>query len=351
MDFKSKIGELSKRSTQASKKALTEEATKTSVILPFIQALGFDPFNLDEVVPEFVADVGLKRGEKVDFALKIDGKTTILIEVKPISSSLGNAQFNQLYRYFAVTEAKLGILTNGKEAWFFSDIDEPNKMDKKPFFTFDFQSFDDDEVAELGRFQKDIFSIDEILEAASALKYTSKAANFLKVQFDDPDDEFVKVIGRRIHDGMLTKGVIEQLRPAIQSALELLIRDRIQDRLNITFRSEPNNEPASKKEEDQVEQSDVITTEEELQAFMIVKAIAARAIQIDRITIRDAKSYCSVFIDDNNRKPLVRFYFNSKSKNVLGVFDPNKSEQRFEIESLDKIYDYADQIAATAASY
>lgn len=351
MDFKSKIGELSKRSTQASKKALTEEATKTSVILPFIQALGFDPFNLDEVVPEFVADVGLKRGEKVDFALKIDGKTTILIEVKPISSSLGNAQFNQLYRYFAVTEAKLGILTNGKEAWFFSDIDEPNKMDKKPFFTFDFQSFDDDEVAELGRFQKDIFSIDEILEAASALKYTSKAANFLKVQFDDPDDEFVKVIGRRIHDGMLTKGVIEQLRPAIQSALELLIRDRIQDRLNITFRSEPNNEPSSKKEEDQVEQSDVITTEEELQAFMIVKAIAARAIQIDRITIRDAKSYCSVFIDDNNRKPLVRFYFNSKSKNVLGVFDPNKSEQRFEIESLDKIYDYADQIATTAASY
>lgn len=351
MDFKSKIGELSKRSTQASKKALTEEATKTSVILPFIQALGFDPFNLDEVVPEFVADVGLKRGEKVDFALKIDGKTTILIEVKPISSSLGNAQFNQLYRYFAVTEAKLGILTNGKEAWFFSDIDEPNKMDKKPFFTFDFQAFDDDEVAELGRFQKDIFSIDEILEAASALKYTSKAANFLKSQFDDPDDEFVKVIGRRIHDGMLTKGVIEQLRPAIQSALEFLIRDRIQDRLNIAFRSEPNNEPSPKKEEDQVEQSDVVTTEEELQAFMIVKAIAARAIQIDRITIRDAKSYCSVFIDDNNRKPLVRFYFNSKSKNVLGVFDPNKSEQRFEIESLDKIYDYAEQIAATAASY
>ena len=351
MDFAERIKELSKRSMTASKKALTEEATKTSVILPFIQTLGFDPFNLDEVVPELNADVGLKKGEKVDFALKIDGKTTILIEVKPITSSLGSVQFNQLYRYFSVTEAKVAILCNGKEAWFFSDIDEPNKMDKKPFFTFDFQSFDDDEVAELGRFQKDIFSIDEILEAASALKYTSKAANFLKVQFDDPDDEFVKVIGRRIHDGMLTKGVIEQLRPAIQSALELLIRDRIQDRLNITFRSEPNNEPSSKKEEDQVEQSDVITTEEELQAFMIVKAIAARAIQIDRITIRDAKSYCSVFIDDNNRKPLVRFYFNSKSKNVLGVFDPNKSEQRFEIESLDKIYDYADQIAATAASY
>jgi hypothetical protein len=64
MDFKAKIGELSKRSSMATKKALTEEATKTSVVLPFIQSLGFDPFNLDEVVPEFIADVGLKKKVK-----------------------------------------------------------------------------------------------------------------------------------------------------------------------------------------------------------------------------------------------------------------------------------------------
>jgi len=64
MDFAERIKELSKRCITASKKALTEEATKTSVILPFIQTLGFDPFDLDEVVPELNADVGLKKVRK-----------------------------------------------------------------------------------------------------------------------------------------------------------------------------------------------------------------------------------------------------------------------------------------------
>ncbi len=352
MDFKAKIDELSKRSSMASKKALTEEATKTSVVLPFIQSLGFDPFSLDEVVPEFIADVGLKKGEKVDFALKINGVTTILIEVKPISMTLGNAQFSQLFRYFAVTEAKLAILTNGKEAWFFSDIDDQNKMDKKPFFKFDFQHFNDDDVEELGRFQKDVFSIDSILEAASALKYTSKAANYLKSQLTNPEDEFIKVIGRQIHDGMLTKSVLEQLKPAIQSALDLIIRDRIQDKLGITFRTEAASENSVETSSETTSAADdIVTTEEELQAFMIVRAVAARSLPIERVTIRDAKTYCSVFVDDNNRKPLVRFYFNAKSKNVLGVFDADKVEEKFEIDSIDRIYDYAEQIAKTAASY
>ena len=71
MEFADRVRELTKRSKHASKHALTEEATKTSVILPLIQTLGFDVFNLEEVTPEFIADVGLKKGEKVDFALSI----------------------------------------------------------------------------------------------------------------------------------------------------------------------------------------------------------------------------------------------------------------------------------------
>jgi hypothetical protein len=351
MSFETKISELAKRSAAAEKKALTEEATKTSVILPFIQALGFDPFNLDEVIPEFIADVGVKKGEKVDFALKIDGKTTILIEVKPISSSLGSTQFSQLYRYFAVTDAKVAILTNGKEAWFFSDIDDTNRMDKKPFFTFNFQSFNEDEVTELMRFQKDIFSIEEILEAASTLKYTSKAANFIRAQLEDPDDEFVKVVGRQIHDGMLTKSVIEQLRPAIQSSIDLIIRDRIQDKLNIAFTSDTPAAETNRPKGEPETPPDIVTTEEELQALMIVRAVVAGSIPIERVTMRDAKSYCSVFIDDNNRKPLCRFYFNSKSKNVIGLFDAEKTEEKIEIENLEKIYEFGERLNQTAASY
>ena len=352
VEFVDRVKELSKRSLNASKHALTEEATKTSVILPLIQALGFDVFNLEEVIPEFIADVGLKKGEKVDFALKIDGKLTILIEAKPISMPLGNAQFSQLYRYFATTDAKLAILTNGKEIWFFSDVDEPNKMDKKPFFVFDLQTHEPDQVAEFAKFQKANFSLETVLQAASKLKNVKMAAAYIRKQLAAPDDEFAKMVGRQLYEGVLTKTVLEQLRPAIQAALDEVIRDRIRDKLNVAFSPEvPVVEIAKEKAAESGDQSDVVTTQEEMQAFLIVRAIAARVISVDRVTMRDAKSYCSIFIDDNNRKPVLRLHFNAKSTKALTLFDAVKEEERVQIESLSDIYKYADKIEATAKSY
>lgn len=350
MEFAARIRELEKRSKHASKLALTEEATKTSVVLPFIQALGFDVFNLDEVVPEFIADVGLKKGEKVDFALKIGGKLSVLIEVKPILMNLGSAQYSQLYRYFAVTEAKLAILTNGREVWFFSDVDEPNKMDKKPFFTFDLQAHDEAQVLELSRFQKTSFSMEVILEAASNMKYVTAASGYLKKQLTNPDDEFVKLIGRQIYDGMLTKSVVESLRPAIQASLDDVIRDRIRDKLNVAFRPEAEA-PERPVAVEVVPASDVVTTEDELQAFMIVRAMAARLINVERITMRDAKSYCSVFVDDNNRKPVCRFHFNAKSVRYIGFFDTEKAEERLPIEKLSDIFLFNDRVEAAVKQY
>lgn len=355
MDFSQRVKELARRSKHASQHALTEEATKTAVIFPMIQMFGFDVFNLDEVVPEFIADVGLKKGEKVDFALKIDGKVSVLIEAKPISMSLGSAQFSQLYRYFAVMEAKLAVLTNGKEIWFFSDVDEPNKMDKKPFFKFDLQAYDESEVGDLARFQKNQFSIETILEAASNLKYASAAAAYIKKQLASPDDEFVKLVGRQIHEGSLTKAVVEQLKPAIQGALDIVIRDRIQDKLNVAFRPEPTPAEvaatAAKEVADAAAASDVVTTDEEIQAFMIIRAISARVIDVERVTMRDAKSYCSIFVDDNNRKPVCRFYFNAKTSKSVGVFDDQKTETKLVIERLADIYKLAKQIEDTIKAY
>ena len=352
MDFGQRVKDLAKRSAHASKHALTEEATKTSVILPSIQALGFDVFNLDEVVPEFVADVGLKKGEKVDFALKIDGKVTILIEAKPISMTLGTAQFSQLYRYFAVTESKLAILTNGKEIWFFSDVDDPNKMDKKPFFTFDLQSHDESQIGEFSKFQKEKFSMENILASASNLRYVSAAANYIRNQLATPDDEFIRLVGRRIHEGTLTKSVIEQLRPAIQASLDEVIRDRIRDKLNVAFRPDaPGPEITSPAAPAIATAIDILTTDEELMAFMIVRAIAAKTILVDRVTMRDSKSYCSVFVDDNNRKPVCRFYFNAKSIRHIGLFDAEKNEERVQIESVSDLYKHAKKIEESVQAY
>ncbi|SFI38768.1 type I restriction endonuclease [Albimonas pacifica] len=352
-DFFERVAQISSRSKVAERQAQTEEATKTSVILPFLQMLGFDVFNLDEVIPEFVADVGTKKGEKVDFAVKIDGKIAMLVEAKPIGAKLGDVQYSQLFRYFSVTEARLAILTNGREAWFFSDTDAPNKMDGKPFFRFDFQNYDRAQVEELARFQKPNFEIEAIVEAASNLKYTRAAATYLKQQLGDPEDEFVRLIGRRIHEGSITKAVSEQLRPAIQSALEEIIRDRIQDKLSISFREDrkPAPEPQPAAEADEPSPGDVVTTPEELAGHLIVRAIAARHVPVDRIAIRDAKSYCAILMDDNNRKPICRLYFNSATTRHVGIFDAEKAEARHKVSGPDDLYQYVDQIEAVIKSY
>jgi len=352
MDFSQRVKDLGARSRHASQHALTEEATKTAVVMPFIQALGFDAFNLEEVTPEFIADVGIKKGEKIDFAIKIGGKTAVLIEVKPISMPLGAAQYSQLFRYFSTVEARLGILINGKEIWFFSDIDERNRMDKKPFFVFDLQNYDERQVADLARFQKGTFDIDAILDAASNLKYVKAAAAAISRQLGEPDDDFVRFFGKQIYEGTLTRSALEMLRPSIQSALEEVVRTRIQERLNVTFgKDAPQVDGTEKKVEVADGDSDIVTTEDERQAFMIVRAIGSRVSPVNRITMRDAKSYCSIFVDDNNRKPVCRLHFNAKTARWIGLFDANKSETRYQIDDLSDIYKYSDQIVETIRLY
>lgn len=355
MDFAQKVSDLASRSRNAARLAMTEEATKTSVVLPLLQALGYDVFNLEEVVPEFIADVGIKKGEKIDFAIKIGGKIAILIETKPISMSLGNAQFSQLYRYFSTAEARLAILTNGKEIWFFSDIDERNKMDKKPFFVFDLQNYDEKQVTELARFQKSNFNIEDILDAASNLKYVKAAASYFSAQLKQPDDDFVRLVGRQIYEGSITKSAMEVLRPAIQSALDEVIRNRIQEKLNVTFAKEATAfEQATEKTPTETvlsSDADVVTTDEERFAFMIVQAIGSKVASVERITMRDAKTYCSVFVDDNNRKPVCRFYFNGKNTKAIGVFSSDKEETKFPILNPTEIYSHSEMILSTIEHY
>ncbi len=351
MDFAQRVKDLAQRSKHASEHALTEEATKTAVIMPLIQTLGFDIFNLNEVTPEFVADVGTKKGEKVDFVLKIDGKPAILIEAKPISASLGTTQYSQLFRYFAVTEARLAILTNGREMWFFSDTDEKNKMDKKPFFIFDLQSFDEGQVADLARYHRSVFNIDAIIESASSLKFVKTVAAFLKSQMSAPSEDFVRFVAKQMIDGSVTKAVVEQIRPTIPKALDELIKEHIQDKLNIAFRPEAAQAPEQATKSDDVEKPEVTTTPDELQAFMIVRAIGAKVAPIERITIRDAKSYCAVFVDDTNRKPVCRFYFNAKSGKSIGLFDSEKSETKVAITDLSQIFSFATRIEDTIKSH
>src|SRR5215207_4868836 len=124
MDFKDFIKQLGDRAAKMKDKILTEEATKNAFIMPFIQMMGYDVFNPLEVVPEFIADIGIKKGEKVDYAIIKDGNPIVLIECKHWSADL-NPHNSQLFRYFHTTSAKFGILTNGIVYRWYTDLIEP----------------------------------------------------------------------------------------------------------------------------------------------------------------------------------------------------------------------------------
>lgn len=133
MDFKDQIKQLSERILKLKDNIQTEEATKNAFIMPFIQALGYDVFNPLEILPEYTCDIGIKKGEKIDYAVLKDEQPIILIECKHCDQNL-SLHDGQLLRYFHVSKAKFGILTNGINYRFYTDLVDANKMDEKPFF-------------------------------------------------------------------------------------------------------------------------------------------------------------------------------------------------------------------------
>ena len=109
-----------------------EEATKNWLIVPFIEALGYNTRS-PEVIPEYTCDVGTKQGERVDYAIVVNGKVHIIMECKRLDTELCKTAISQLYRYFTTSEAKIAILTNGNDYWFFTDVNKQNIMDTEPY--------------------------------------------------------------------------------------------------------------------------------------------------------------------------------------------------------------------------
>ena len=231
------IDEVQTRSGRFAKRIehlLTEEASKAALVLPFIQMLGYEIFDPTEVVPEFIADVGDKKGEKVDYALVMDGKPIILIEAKKYGSNLDKAEISQLFRYFHSTAARFGILTDGIVYRFFSDLDQPNVMDTMPFFEFNMLDFTDGQVEQLKRFTKTAFDLANIVDAARELKYVKEIKRVLAEELREPSADFVSLISKRIFDKLPTPSVRKKLMmPLVKQAFTQFINDRI----NVRFKS------------------------------------------------------------------------------------------------------------------
>lgn len=330
---------------------LTEEATKTSIIQPFINALGFDVSNPMEVIPEFTADAVGKKGEKVDYAIKLQGEIQILIECKSIGTKLEQKHLSQLHRYFSVTNAKFAILTNGEEFEFYTDLEKINILDVKPFYTITITDISQSDIVELQKFEKSSFNLDDILANAKRLKYISTTKNFLLQEMSAPSDDLIKIVAANVHDGRATQAVKDTYKGVIKTAFREIVKEHVQARLSSALADSDNNYESDEQiEVNQTEQNEIIvTTEEEIEGTLIVKSIVREVIDVSRIDLRDVRSYCSVLIDNNNRKPLARLHFNSKQKYV-SLFDSEEPE-KLPISSLDDIFLFSERLKKTAQKY
>ena len=361
MSFDNALADIANRTQDYADSLETEEATKTAIIMPFIQGvLGYDVFNPAEVIPEFVADVGSRKGEKIDYAIKQDGKIQILIEAKKIGEPLSLEHASQLVRYFSVSnDARIGILTNGRYWHFYTDLDKPNIMDSRPFLRLDLMNIDPYALPELKKLTKSTFDLGSVLTAAEELKYVSSTRSEIARAFNDPDPDFVQLFARRVYDGALTARMRDFFQNVVEKACRQFLAEQVNERLkNALSESSPlssNSPDPDSTERDDKPCSDakpgIITTDEEREAYFIVRAIVASEIPVDRIFERDTKSYFTVLVDDSNRKPVCRFHFNGKNKKYLGIIGPDKSETRHLLERLEDIYEHAEALRETVKRY
>ncbi|MCP9754071.1 restriction endonuclease [Lacihabitans sp. CCS-44] len=349
MDFKDLIKQLGERVHKLKDQISTEEATKNAFIMPFLNSLGYDVFNPVEVVPEFVTDIGTKKGEKIDYAIFKDGIPTILVECKHWNQNL-NLHDNQLLRYFHVSKAKFGILTNGITYKFYSDLVEPNKMDEKPFLEFNISEIKDVQIEELKKFHKSYFDAESIINSASELKYTNELKHLIQNEFNSPSPDFVRFFAKQVYPSVVTAKVLDQFTNLTKKSIQQYISDLITERLKTALdqedeKSKLNNE-AETIQEIEASESKIITTEEEIEAFMIVKSIIRQKVEPQRIHYRDAQSYFAILLDDNNRKSICRLYLHSNRK-YIGIIDDQKKEIKYEISNIDNIYEYSNQILSS----
>jgi len=358
-DLKLKLEQLHQRVDILKDQINTEEATKNAFVMPFIQILGYDIFNPTEVIPEFICDIGTKKGEKVDYVIKKDDEPILIIECKHWKEN-ADAHNSQLHRYYHVSKARFGVLTNGHIYNFYSDLEKPNIMDEKPFFTLDLNNLKDSNIKILEKFTKNGYSLESILDSAESLKYIKAIKNEFDRELQNPSDEFVKLLVSRFFDKPIIASRLAVFKDYTNRAISNYINETINSRLKnalsindtIPSKDAENLESIDDNSEPTTKQDGVVTTEEEIEGFQIIKAILREVLPASRISQRDTKSYFGILLDDNNRKPIARLHFNATSAKYIELFDKGKDNgERKLITSVDDIYQYRKELLDTVKNY
>lgn len=349
MDLIEKIHALGTRAKKIVEMIKTEEATKQALVIPFIKTLDYDVYNPSEVIPEYTVDHGIKKGEKVDYAIIKDNKSIILIECKHCKTKLNNTHASQLFRYFSVTEVRVAILTNGVVYRFFTDLDKLNQMDSKPFLEINLLNLQESLLPELHKFTKSNFNLDELISTATELKYTKEIRQILIQQRTEPHKDFVRFFASRVFPGRLKENIINQFSDLTKKAFNQLIANEINKRFNLIIdkTDEPIKQQSNEQSPKQKDKPHIVTTDEELEGFRIIKDIIKDVITPERVFIRKNSSYLSVILDDSNRRPICRLYLHRNPKRIE-IMD-KKSDGLETIQDIEDIRNYTARIIAIVA--
>ena len=364
MDFKDQVVRLSDNIKKQKDKIATEEATKNAFIIPMIAALGYDVFNPFEVVPEMDCDLIKKKGEKIDYAIMKDENPILLIECKHCKQDL-NLHDTQLQKYFVASKARFGVLTNGIEYRFYTDLEKINIMDEKPFLIVNMLDLSDADIEQLKKFHKSYYNEEDVLSTANELKYTTEIKSILNNEFASPTAEFVRFFARQAYtSGQITSKVIDMFTPLVKKSITSVINDIISDRLNTAIKNSEqtsdslqtidntsintSTEDTEKKLPDGVvymdKESGVVTTQEELDAYNIVRSILRKSVDVSRITYKDYKSYFVVNIDNSQWFWICRVSIGARKKQIGIPVDQYKSCEWIQIDNMDDIFKYADRL-------
>ena len=364
MDFKDQVVRLSDNIKKQKDKIATEEATKNAFIMPMIAALGYDVFNPFEVVPEMDCDLIKKKGEKIDYAIMKDENPILLIECKHCKQDL-NLHDTQLQKYFVASKARFGVLTNGIEYRFYTDLEKINIMDEKPFLIVNMLDLSDADIEQLKKFHKSYYNEEDVLSTANELKYTTEIKSILNNEFASPTAEFVRFFARQAYtSGQITSKVIDMFTPLVKKSITSVINDIISDRLNTAIKNSEqtsdslqtidntsintSTEDTEKKLPDGVvymdKESGVVTTQEELDAYNIVRSILRKSVDVSRITYKDYKSYFVVNIDNSQWFWICRVSIGARKKQIGIPVDQYKSCEWIQIDNMDDIFKYADRL-------
>lgn len=335
MDFKDSILRLADRIKKQKDAIQTEEGTKNAFIMPMIAVLGYDIFNPFEVVPEMDCDL-TKKGDKLDYAIMKDERAILLIECKHCKQNL-NLHSAQLSKYYAASNARFGVLTNGVEYRFYTDLDKANIMDEKPFLAIDLLNLSDADIDQLRKFCKSSYNESEILCTAKELQIAIQIRDILNRNIQSPGDEFTRYFVKCINEGKSSQKLIEQYKPIVKKTIESIINDTISSQMKISVQNVDTTDIR-----DDINENTTIT-QERLDAYNIIKDILRDKYDVNEISYTSFKGYLLLWIG-HEYWWICRLSLKPYSKRISFITENRTEYKWIQIQSINDLELYTENI-------